>query len=60
MAKDPVCGMDVDEKKAAGKSDYMGKNYYFCAMACKKAFDQNPDKYLKGGGQKAGGHSGHS
>ena len=25
MAKDPVCGMIVDEKKANLKSDYMGK-----------------------------------
>jgi YHS domain-containing protein len=29
MAKDPVCGMTVDEKKAAAKSEYMGKTYYF-------------------------------
>ncbi|MBI4288821.1 MAG: YHS domain-containing protein [Chloroflexi bacterium] len=49
MAKDPVCNMDVDEKKAAAKSDYQGKTYYFCAVGCKKAFDANPQKYLKGG-----------
>jgi len=47
MAKDPVCGMEVDEKKAAAKSEYMGKTYYFCALGCKKAFDENPQKYLK-------------
>ena len=48
MAKDPVCGMEVDEAKAAAKSEYMGKTYYFCALGCKKAFDENPKKYLKG------------
>ena len=48
MAIDPVCGMTVDEKKAPAKSDYMGKTYYFCSVACKKAFDQNPAKYAKG------------
>jgi len=47
MAKDPVCGMECDEKKAPAKSQYKGKTYYFCALACKKAFDANPEKYLK-------------
>ena len=46
MAKDPVCNMDVDEKKAAATADYKGKKYYFCAPGCKKAFLENPDKYL--------------
>jgi 3-oxoadipate enol-lactonase len=47
MEKDPVCGMDVDPKNAAGKSDYQGKTYFFCSLGCKKEFDQFPDKYLK-------------
>ena len=46
MAKDPVCGMDVDEKKAAGKSDYQGQTYYFCSPGCKQAFDKEPEKYI--------------
>jgi Cu+-exporting ATPase len=45
MAKDPVCGMQVDEKKAAGQSTYQGKTYYFCAVSCKTRFDQNPAQY---------------
>jgi len=24
----------------------MQQKYYFCAVGCKKAFDQNPEKYL--------------
>ena len=47
MAKDPVCGMDVDEKKAAATADYQGRTYYFCAAACKRAFEKNPEKYLE-------------
>ena len=47
MAKDPICGMDVDPKNAAGKSDYMGQTYYFCSTGCKKAFDKEPQKYVK-------------
>jgi len=46
VAIDPVCKMPVDEKKAAATSDYKGKRYYFCSVACKKAFDEEPEKYL--------------
>ena len=45
MAKDPVCGMQVNEQAAAGKSEHKGKAYYFCSPACKAAFDKNPEKY---------------
>lgn len=59
MAKDPVCGMGVNKKKAPAKSEHMGKSYYSCSPACKKAFDSNPAKYVKGGGHEMGGHGGH-
>jgi len=45
MAKDPVCGMMVDEKKAKFKSDHDGKTFYFCASSCKATFDKNPSKF---------------
>ncbi len=48
MARDPVCGMEVDEKKAAAASECKGKTYYFCSPGCKKAFDADPEKYLTG------------
>ncbi|MCS7139615.1 MAG: YHS domain-containing protein [Candidatus Nezhaarchaeota archaeon] len=48
MVKDPVCGMDVDERKSKFKSEYRGKTYYFCCKPCKDAFDRNPSKYLSG------------
>jgi YHS domain-containing protein len=47
MAVDPVCMMQVDEKKAKHKSVYKGKTYYFCAPGCKIAFDENPEQYIK-------------
>jgi YHS domain-containing protein len=47
MAKDPVCGMMVDEKNAAGKSEYKGQTYYFCATSCKTKFDADPENYLR-------------
>jgi YHS domain-containing protein len=46
MVKDPVCGMMIDEKTAAGKSEYQGETYYFCAAVCKQRFDQNPQSYV--------------
>ncbi len=47
MAIDPICKMQVDEKKAAAKSDFKGKTYFFCAPGCKKTFDKDPAKYVK-------------
>ena len=47
MAKDPVCGMNVDEKKAAGTAEYKGNTYYFCSSGCKAKFDKAPGDYVK-------------
>jgi YHS domain-containing protein len=47
MAIDPICKMEVDETKAVATSEYKNKTYYFCAMGCKKAFDEDPEKYLE-------------
>ena len=38
--------MKVGESKATATSEYKGKKYYFCAVGCKEAFDQDPEKYL--------------
>lgn len=46
MSKDPVCGMNVDPEKAAGKSEYKGQTYCFCCPGCKASFDKEPEKYL--------------
>ena len=56
MAKDLVCGMTVNEKKAAAKSEYKGNTYYFCARGCKVAFDKDPEKYIKSPGKSMAGH----
>ncbi|MGQ9629076.1 MAG: YHS domain-containing protein [bacterium] len=47
MAKDPVCGMQVDEKKATATSEHMGQTYYFCSQMCKEKFDKEPHKYMR-------------
>jgi len=57
VAVDPVCGMDVGERKAAGSSEYRGQTYYFCSTGCKAAFDKDPEKYSGHAGHT--GHMGH-
>ncbi len=52
MVKDIVCGMTIDPKTAAAKSEYKGQMYYFCSKGCKAQFDKNPEKYV-------GAHAGH-
>ena len=47
MAKDPVCGMNVDEKKATAKAQHQGKAFYFCSAGCKAAFEKNPAGFVK-------------
>ncbi len=59
MAKDPVCGMEVDETTAKWRSEYQGQTYYFCAPGCKQAFDEEPEKYLASGEAHAGHHGHH-
>ena len=44
MAKDPVCGMVVDDKTAL-KADIEGRQFYFCSSSCMKTF-ANPEKEL--------------
>lgn len=47
MATDPVCGMPVDEKSALYKAEYDGTTYCFCASACERDFDREPQKCLR-------------
>lgn len=47
-AKDPVCGMKVNESEARTKHlqrEYQGTVYYFCAAECLETFDKNPGAY---------------
>src|SRR5262245_57679888 len=47
QVKDPVCGMEIDAKSAAGKANYKGKTYYFCSVSEKEQFEKEPAKYVK-------------
>ncbi len=47
MAKDPVCGMMVDEKTAKFTAAYAGKTWYFCSAGCKATFEKSPARYAR-------------
>jgi P-type Cu+ transporter len=42
---DPVCGMKVDDKKAAAQSKHEDQTYWFCSAGCKAMFDAHPERY---------------
>lgn len=47
MAKhvDPICGMQVEEERAAGEAVYAGSRYYFCSGGCRERFNEDPGRY---------------
>ncbi len=45
--KDPICGMEIEEKDAVGHTEHEGTTYYFCASECQKKFEENPATYVK-------------
>ena len=45
MAVDPICGMTINEKSAAGTLVYAGATYFFCSQDCLDKFKREPAKY---------------
>jgi Cu+-exporting ATPase len=43
---DPVCGMSVSPKTAAGSFEYEGQTYYFCSKHCLTKFQGEPQSFL--------------
>ena len=48
-AIDPVCGMTVDPRTAAGSHVHGGRTYWFCATSCLERFRADPERYLAKG-----------
>ncbi len=46
---DPVCGMLVPENQDRFTCNIEGDRFYFCTEACRRRFQENPDKYLQAG-----------
>ena len=45
MAKDPVCGMQVDEEGPI-RVQHKDKTYSFCSEGCKARFQEDPDRFI--------------
>lgn len=45
MIKDPVCGMEIEEKDAVATRQVGGRSFYFCSEACIAKFDADPSRY---------------
>ena len=46
MARDPVCGMEVDERAPVATATHKGKTYHFCCSGCEAEFNASPDSYI--------------
>ena len=44
-SRDPICGMTVDSVTAKYRSEFAGRNVFFCCRHCKEMFDQDPERY---------------
>jgi len=38
--KDPICGMTIEDSKAATRGTYGAETVYFCSVACKATYDR--------------------
>lgn len=45
VAKDPVCGMDVDPEKTPHHAEHEGADYHFCSAGCLTKFRADPARY---------------
>ena len=46
MTKDPVCGMNIDDKKSEFHTQFGGRNYSFCSEDCKQEFEADPEEFV--------------
>jgi P-type Cu+ transporter len=46
LARDPVCGMNVNPATAKYKTDFAGHTYYFCSASCVQKFTATPAAYV--------------
>jgi xanthine dehydrogenase accessory factor len=47
QAVDPVCGMTVAAEASGRPVRHEDADYYFCCAGCRRAFEQDPDAYVK-------------
>ncbi len=45
MVRDPVCGMEIEEKEAHATRQHEGRTFFFCSAKCEAAFAADPATY---------------
>ncbi len=45
MARDPICGMEIDPRSAFASREHMNQTFYFCSQQCVDKFDADPHHY---------------
>jgi YHS domain-containing protein len=45
VAKDVVCGVEIDRQQAAARREYRDRTYYFCSPDCLQRFEAEPEHY---------------
>ncbi|MEO1543582.1 MAG: heavy metal translocating P-type ATPase [Pseudomonadota bacterium] len=46
IARDPVCGMDVDTTAGKPTAEHEGATYHFCNPRCRDRFCEEPERFL--------------
>jgi len=54
-SRDPVCGMQVDPRKARHTVEHGGTTYLFCCGGCRAAFQNDPESFLAPAGESQPG-----
>ena len=60
MTRDPVCGMDVDEREAQHKgltAEFGGQIRFFCSEQCRDTFTKNPTAHWQAQAQQQQGQN---
>jgi len=58
MARDPVCGVFLDEETAKYKTIRRNNVYYFCSATCENKFEKNPESYMSESSVRHAAHYG--
>ena len=45
MAKDVVCGVEIDGQQAAARREDRGRTHSFCSLDCLRRFEAEPAHY---------------
>jgi YHS domain-containing protein len=52
MARDPVCGMEIETARALHSAQYGSNTFYFCSNDCYRKFRERPEGFAEIGMEK--------